>query len=79
MFDLPDLLAQQLSQNSTEMDLSPKDIQKNPPKLLRHVPDQTLQRLKMSPIELFSTVLRAKFSEKASLNVKKGLPNFRIT
>lgn len=58
-----DFMAQQLSQNSGY--LSPK-VEK-PIKLLRHgTQDQTLQRLKMSPIELFTHVLKSKFSEKAS-------------
>lgn len=61
---------QQLSQNSAaELELSPKqETLKQTQRLLRHVPDQTAQRLKMSPIELYIFVLKSKFNEKVSKN-----------
>lgn len=62
-----DFMAQQLSQNSADLEeLSLKqEMPKQTPRLLRHdAPDQSMQRLKMSPIEVFASVLKSKLNEK---------------
>lgn len=76
-----DFMAQELSQNSACLELSPKpEAPKNPLRILRHehdIHDQALQRLRMSPMELFASVLKTKLNENnISLDVIKNRKNW---
>jgi hypothetical protein len=74
------ILDHDLSQHSAAcLELSPKpETPKNPPRILRHDnPDQALQRLMMSPMNLFANVLKAKLNENnISHNVIKNRKNW---